>query len=263
MPRSTPPGQHLPVMLDEVLDALALQPGQVVVDCTVGWAGHAAALLERVGTAGRLIGLDRDAENLPRARTRLEALGLPFTLHHANFAGLPAILATEGIGQVDGVVADLGMSSMQVDDPERGFSYARPGPLDMRMDRTRGPSATDLLTSTRQEALAQALAEFGDEPEAELIAAAIVRAREERPLKTTTDLVEVVRRRDWRGQMAAPSIPQSLEHPPRGPDVSGFAHPGQPGARKPGTAVARVAGPACSGWPGSPSSAFIVARIGW
>src|SRR5262245_11709882 len=96
-PRSTPAGEHRPVLLDEVLAALRPQPGEVVVDCTVGWAGHAVELLRRVGPTGRLVGLDFDAENLPRARERLEELGLPFTLHHGNFAGLPAILAAEGL----------------------------------------------------------------------------------------------------------------------------------------------------------------------
>src|SRR5438128_2433417 len=133
--RSTPPGQHRPVLLDEVLAVLNPQPGQTLVDATLGWAGHSVEILRRLGPEGRLIGVDLDSENLPRARERLESVGGPFTLHHANFAGLSALLAREGVAPVDGVLADLGMSSMQVDDAERGFSYARPGPLDMRMDR--------------------------------------------------------------------------------------------------------------------------------
>src|SRR5947209_3311233 len=149
--RSTPPGEHRAVLLDEVLAALDPPAGGVVVDCTVGWAGHAVELLRRVGPGGRLIGLDLDAENLPRARERLGALGLPFALHHGNFAGLPAVLAAEGVDAVDGVLADLGMSSMQVDDPGRGFSYAREGPLDMRMDRTRGRPASEVLVAIGEE----------------------------------------------------------------------------------------------------------------
>ncbi len=120
-----------------MLAALAPAEGAVVVDCTVGWAGHSAELLRRVGPTGRLIGLDLDPDNLPRARERLAAVGFPFALHHSNFAGLPAVLAAEDVEAVDAVLADLGMSSMQVDDPERGFSYSRDGPLDMRMDRSR------------------------------------------------------------------------------------------------------------------------------
>src|SRR5205814_7125870 len=121
--RSTPPGQHRAVLLPEVLAALDPQPGQTVVDCTVGWGGHAVELLRRVGPQGRLIGIDFDPDNLPRARERLEAVGVPFALHHGNFAGLPAVLAAEGLTAVDGILADLGMSSMQLDDPQRGFSY--------------------------------------------------------------------------------------------------------------------------------------------
>src|SRR5207247_5239464 len=104
------------------------------VDCTIGFAGHAVELLRAVGPAGRLLALDLDSENLPKARERLEAVGSAFALHHSNFAALPSILATEQLDRVDTILADLGMSSMQVDDAERGFSYARDGPLDMRMD---------------------------------------------------------------------------------------------------------------------------------
>src|SRR5262249_18300410 len=114
--RSTLAGEHRPVLLQKVLAALEPRPGQVVVDCTVGWAVHAQELLKQIGPAGHLIGIDFDAENLPRARARLEAVGHPFTLHHANFAALPTVLAAEGIPAVDLVLGDLGMSSMQVDD---------------------------------------------------------------------------------------------------------------------------------------------------
>ena len=119
--RSTPAGQHRPVLIDEVFAALAPQPGEIAVDCTTGWAGHAVELLQRVGPTGRLLGLDLDADNLPHARARLEAVGYPFGLHQANFAGLPAILAAAGVPAVDVLLADLGMSSMQVDDVSRGF----------------------------------------------------------------------------------------------------------------------------------------------
>jgi 16S rRNA (cytosine1402-N4)-methyltransferase len=200
--RSTPAGEHRAVLLDEVLAVLQPQPGEVVVDCTVGWAGHAVELLRRVGPAGRLLGFDFDADNLPRARERLEPLGCPFTLHHGNFAGLPAVLAAEGVPAVDVLVADLGMSSMQVDDPERGFSYVRDGPLDMRMDRTRGRTAADLLASLSAEDLARALRELGDEPEAERIAAAVVASRKQSPLERTGQLArlvqEAVGQKNWR-----------------------------------------------------------------
>jgi 16S rRNA (cytosine1402-N4)-methyltransferase len=190
--RSTPPGEHRAVLLGEVLDALAPQPGEVVVDCTAGWAGHAAELLRRVGPAGRLIGLDLDPSHLERARQRLQEVGHPFTLRQANFAGLPAVLAAEGVPAADAVLADLGMSSMQVDDPERGFSYRRDGPLDMRMDPGRGRSAAEVLATVTAEDLARALRELGDEPEADRIAAAVVAARQRRPLARTGDLVRVI-----------------------------------------------------------------------
>jgi 16S rRNA (cytosine1402-N4)-methyltransferase len=190
--RSTPAGEHRPVLLAEVLAVLDVRPGQIVVDCTTGWGGHAAELLRRVGPGGRLIGLDLDPLNLERARARLEAVGHPFSLHRANFAGLAAVLAAEGVPAADGLVADLGMSSMQVDDAGRGFSYRRDGPLDMRMDPSRGRTAAELLATLSEAELARALRELGDEPEAERLAAAVVAARGRAPIQRTGDLVQVV-----------------------------------------------------------------------
>jgi 16S rRNA (cytosine1402-N4)-methyltransferase len=205
--RSTPAGDHRPVLLAEVLAALDPKPGATAVDCTVGRAGHSAELLRRVGPTGKLIGLDLDPENLPAARAKLEALGLPFALHHGNFAGLPAVLAAEGVDGADALVADLGMSSMQVDDAGRGFSFARDGPLDMRMDRTRGRTAAELLATLPAAELAAAFRDLGDEPQAEAIAAAVVAARSGPPLARTGDLAELVQR-------AAPVRvePESLGH---------------------------------------------------
>ncbi len=192
-PRSTPAGEHRAVLLDEVLAVLGPQPGETVVDCTVGWAGHAVELLKRVGPQGQLIGIDFDAENLPQARQRLEALGVPFTLHHGNFAGLPALPGMAGPVAADVLVADLGMSSMQVDDAGRGFSYVRDGPLDMRMDRSRGRTAAQFLATVGEEELRRALRDLGDEPEADRIAAAVVKARQQgRPLQRTGDLAAVI-----------------------------------------------------------------------
>lgn len=190
--RSTPPGQHRAVMSEQVLHVLDVQPGAAVVDCTVGWAGHAVELLRRAGPDGRLIGLDLDAENLPRASERLSETGLRFSLHHGNFAALPTVLASEGIATVQAVLADLGMSSMQVDDADRGFSYVREGPLDMRMDRSRGRTAAQLLATLPEDELVRVLRELGDEPEAQLIAAALVAARQERALERTSDLSRVI-----------------------------------------------------------------------
>ncbi len=172
-----------------MLAALNPRPGHAVVDCTLGFGGHAAELLKLVGPTGKLVATDLDADNLPRAEPRLAAVGHPFVLRHANFAGLPAVLAAEGIAGVDGLVADLGMSSMQVDDPGRGFSFLRDGPLDMRMDRSRGKTAADLLNTLSAEELAAAFRDLGDEPMAEAIAAAVVARR---PLGTTAELRAVI-----------------------------------------------------------------------
>lgn len=190
--RSTPPGQHRPVLRDEVLAALQPRPGMIAVDCTVGFGGHSIALLERLGPGGLLIGVDLDQENLERARARLTEVGHSFVLCHGNFAGLPAHLATAGQARGDLVLADLGMSSMQLDDPERGFSYARDGVLDMRMDRSRGRTAAEVLASLSEADLATALAEIGDEPRAAEVAGAIASARAEEPIARTSRLAQIV-----------------------------------------------------------------------
>lgn len=183
--RSTPPGEHVPVMFAECLAALNPQPGQTLVDCTLGYAGHSVELLKRIQPGGRLIAFDLDDAHLADATARLNDVSESFTLHRANFASIQGALGGE---QVHGVLADLGMSSMQVDDPSRGFSFRRDGPLDMRMDRSRGPTAAEVLASLSKDAIAKALAEFGDEPEAEAIAAAIVKA----PPSTTGELRTLV-----------------------------------------------------------------------
>ncbi|MFQ3593706.1 MAG: 16S rRNA (cytosine(1402)-N(4))-methyltransferase, partial [Gemmataceae bacterium] len=155
--RSTAPGTHLPVLLDATLAALAPRSGETHVDCTAGYGGHASALLRAVGPAGKLVVFDLDPAHLARTTQRLADIGYPFVAHHLNFAGIAQALA----GQlVDGVLADLGMSSMQVDDPERGFSYRRDGPLDMRMDPTRGRTAAELLATIEADELETALREL-------------------------------------------------------------------------------------------------------
>lgn len=207
-PRSTRPGEHRPVLLNEVLDVLDIKPGMTVVDCTVGWAGHSAELLQRVGPTGLLISMDMDSENLLKARERLQTIGHPFHLHHSNFAGLEQILAEHGIAQVDAVLADLGMSSMQVDDPERGFSYSREGALDMRMDRTRGRTAAQMLATISPDELIEHLQQVGDEPHAREIAAAIVDARNKAAITTTKELSQII--------LAATKQDRWQLHPERG-----------------------------------------------
>lgn len=190
--RSTPDGQHIPVMLAECLEHLGPLTGKRVIDCTLGFGGHSAALLQAVGPAGELIALDLDPANLERARPRLEAVGHPFRLVHTNFAGADAVAYDAGWPSADAVLADLGMSSMQLDDPARGFSLMRDGPLDMRMDPTRGRTAAELLETLPGLELAQAFAELGDEPQAEAIALAIVRERKTAPLRTTHQLRDLI-----------------------------------------------------------------------
>jgi 16S rRNA (cytosine1402-N4)-methyltransferase len=190
--RSTPYGEHRPVLLGEVLAALRPKPGEVAVDCTLGFAGHAAELLRGVRPTGRLIGFDLDAGNLPPARDKLADIASSFTLHHGNYAGLAKTLAAEGLDGCDCLIADLGMSSMQLDDAGRGFSFARDGPLDMRMDRTRGRTAAELLNMLPAADLAAAFRDLGDEPEADPIAAAVVARRQTKPLERTRELMELV-----------------------------------------------------------------------
>ncbi len=192
----TPAGTHRPILVAEVLRVLGPRPGDVAVDCTLGYGGHARALLEAVQPGGRLIGLDADPIELPRAEARLLALGFPagsIALHRTNFAALPRVLAAESPGGADLILADLGLSSMQVDDPARGFGFKLDGPLDMRMNPTRGRPASALLSDLAESGLARILAENADEPHARELAAAILRAHAREPLATTRALAAAVR----------------------------------------------------------------------
>lgn len=184
--------RHVPVLLGAVLEILNPRPGQIWVDCTLGLGGHAAAILERLMPAGRLIGIDFDPANIALARQKLEKIGGQFDLHHNNFAALPTVLAEAGVERVDAILADLGVASPQIDDPARGFSYRRPGPLDMRMDPTRGRTAAAILNQIPERELASALLELGDETDAPKIADLIVRRRKIRPITTTEELTALV-----------------------------------------------------------------------
>jgi 16S rRNA (cytosine1402-N4)-methyltransferase len=188
----TPAGTHRPILVNEVLSLLAPQPGNVAVDCTLGYGGHAAALLPRLLPGGRLLGLDSDPVELPKTESRLRALGFGpeiFTACRTNFAGLPQALAAAGINRVDILLADLGVSSMQLDDPARGFSSKFDGPLDMRMNPRRGEPVAALLERIPTQTLTGLLEENADEPHAGLLANALAGRR----LATTTALAQAVR----------------------------------------------------------------------
>jgi 16S rRNA (cytosine1402-N4)-methyltransferase len=212
--RSTAAGEHKPVLLTEVLAALNPQPGQVIVDCTLGFGGHSLELLKRIAPDGLLIALDLDPANLEPARMKLEPVGGLFSVHHTNFAGLANVLAAENVPHIDGLLADLGMSSMQVDDRQRGFSFMRDGPLDMRMDPSRGRTAAELLNTLPLHELATCFRDLGDEPQAEVIAQAIVEQRRQKPLERTTELRQLIERaapvQPRRGPGAPPERKQKL-----------------------------------------------------
>lgn len=188
----TPAGMHRPIMVEEVLHVLSPKPGEVAVDSTLGYGGHARALLERLQPGGRLIGLDVDPFELPRTEERLRLAGFSpetFVAYRSNFAGLPQVLAKEELDAVDLILADLGVSSMQLDNPERGFTYKESGPLDMRMNPSRGAPASQFLTHVSEEKLAHLLEENSDEPHARLIASALKR----QSIATTQELSRIVR----------------------------------------------------------------------
>jgi len=180
---------HAPVLVDEVLLYLAPRPGALLVDATVGEGGHAEALLRRITPAGRLIGLDRDASVLLRAEERLRAFGQNVSLYQANFDRLDEALDTLGVGMVDGMLFDLGISSVQLLEASRGFSFDRPGPLDMRMDPHQPATAADLVNTLPERELAALIYRYGEERASRKIARQIVARR---PLRTTRDLVRAV-----------------------------------------------------------------------
>jgi 16S rRNA (cytosine1402-N4)-methyltransferase len=183
---------HVPVLLDEVRALLQPERGGVFVDCTVGLAGHARMLLE--GGASRLIGIDRDSDALAIAGAALAPFGDRITLVHADYRDIAAVLDAAGAGEVAGVLADFGVSSMQLDAAGRGFSFRRDEPLDMRMDRSRGETAAALIDRVDEEELADVIYRFGEERRSRQVARAIVRARQQARIETTARLADIVRR---------------------------------------------------------------------
>ena len=188
-----PPTGHDPVLLNEVLRLLDPKPGQVFVDCTVGRAGHSSAIASRLGESGTLIGLDADPRNLEFARARLKEMPCRVRLFHANFAELSDVLAEAQSPQVDGILADLGISTNQLFDSEYGLSFAQPMPLDMRIDPRIRSTAADLVNSMREDDLANLIYELAEERFSRRIARKIVEARRQAPITTTERLADLVR----------------------------------------------------------------------
>ena len=184
---------HKPVLLDECLEALAIRPDGVYLDGTLGRAGHSLEILRRLTAGGRLIGLDRDGTALEAARVRLAEYADRVTLVHSNFSRLAEVLDDLHIDAVDGMLFDLGVSSPQLDDPARGFSYQAAAPLDMRMDQGETLTAWTVVNQWPRQELRRVLAQYGEERYAAAIAAAIERARAAGPIETTGALVEIIR----------------------------------------------------------------------
>ena len=190
----TPAGSHRPICVAEILEVLNPKPGQIAIDATLGYGGHAQEILKRILPSGRLIGFDVDPIEFPRTETRLREIGFGpdvFTAVHSNFAGIPKALANLEIPAADLILADLGVSSMQYDRPDRGFSFKHDGPLDMRLNPSRGQPASAFLQTVSQEKLKQILIENSDEPHAEKIAHAITSNRSK--LHRTTYLADLIR----------------------------------------------------------------------
>jgi 16S rRNA (cytosine1402-N4)-methyltransferase len=183
------PVEHVPVLTAEVVRGLDVRAGGCYLDATVGGGGHTRAILEASAPGGRVLGLDADIEAAHRARTRLAHFGERVTVVHASYVALLSVAQREGFYPLDGVIFDLGFSSWQIEDPQRGFSFGLPGPLDMRFDTTSGVTAADLVNRHSEEELIELFLSYGEEPRSRQIARAIVRAR---PLHTTEELAVVV-----------------------------------------------------------------------
>jgi 16S rRNA (cytosine1402-N4)-methyltransferase len=212
----TPAGSHVPVMTEQVLACLRPGAGEIVVDCTVGYGGHALEFAKRIAPGGRLVCLDVDRAELERTRARLSRVEVPVSFHRSNFAGVGNVLAKEGLAACNIVFADLGVSSIQIDDPDRGMSYKHEGPLDLRMDDRLKRTGADLIHSLSEVELAEALRDLADEPDAEAIARAIVARRAAGPVVRTSQLVELIlaakglTAQSWKKQRASQP---SLLHP--------------------------------------------------
>lgn len=183
---------HVTVLLREAVEALEPERGGIFVDCTAGGGGHSEEILKRLPKGSRLISLDRDERAVLRCRERLEKYGTASTVVKTNYSEIGDVLDGLGIDKIDGVLWDLGVSSVQLDERERGFSYSQDAPLDMRMDRSCGKTAADVVNGYSEEALMRVIREWGEEKFFARIASAIVKARSEKPIETTLELADII-----------------------------------------------------------------------
>ena len=180
------------MLLRETIQGLNLKSGDVILDATLGGGGHAEEILDKILPGGRLVGVDRDPEAIERVRERLRDHKDTVTYVNEDFRNVGSILDSLGVGAIDGAIFDLGMSSFQVDDQRRGFSFLKDGPLDMRFDPSGGLSAEDVVNETGREELADIIKEFGEERHARLVAGAIFSARKQKRIRTTAELVDII-----------------------------------------------------------------------
>ena len=186
--------KHIPVLFHEIMDIMAPQPGEVFVDCTLGGGGHSRGFLERMGDDGRLIGIDQDTNALQAAGANLAEFGDRVTYVHSNYNNLDEILNTYAPDGVDGILFDIGVSSHQLDEKDRGFSYMQDASLDMRMNQSQNFSAWDVVNTYSEEELHRIIKEYGEERWAKRVAQFIVAFRKEKPVETTGELVDIIKR---------------------------------------------------------------------
>ena len=185
-------GKHMPVLHNEAIERLTIRDGGTYLDLTLGRAGHSSEILKRI-PHGRLIAFDQDEEAIRESKERLSAIGSNFTIIHDNFENVAKRLDELGIEEVDGILMDLGVSSPQLDEAERGFSYKEEAPLDMRMDQSAFLTARDVVNTYSQDELTRVIREYGEDKDAYSIAYHIVEARKKKPIETTTELAEIVK----------------------------------------------------------------------
>ena len=185
--------KHIPIMLDEVIEGLDIKPDGIYVDGTLGGGGHSYEIAKRLVSGGRLIGIDQDEAAIKAAGARLSGFGDRVTIVRSNYAQMVSVLQSLGIEQVDGILLDLGVSSHQLDNAERGFSYMEDAPLDMRMDRRQEKTAGDIVNFYSQAELTRIIRDYGEDKFAAKIAAKIIGFRENKPVETTGELVEIIK----------------------------------------------------------------------